>query len=166
MSSLKVIQIKIIFDKNMLEKVKNHLQNYISFLNNCRENNLKEVSSALMNKAFSEEDVKKLEEGYKTACNNGSLDVIQYLMTSNEFSPNMRSVRGIDYIFNKKHESVIQWLIFEFNMRKSDAVEEVLIEMGDKTYAKYIEGLFEKRELAKSLAKELENKDSVNKPKV
>lgn len=122
----------------------------------CRQNNLDVVKELLIGKEFGPYDTKGLQDAYLIACANKSNAVIQYLMTSKDFKPNPRSVRGLERIFADKNEEMIRWLIFDFDMQKSAAVEEVLIEMTDKEYAKYIEELFTKRQLKKELNKELE----------
>lgn len=124
----------------------------------CRQNNLNMVKELLIGKEFGPYDTKGLQDAYLIACANKSNAVIQYLMTTNDFKPNPRSVRGLERIFADKNEEMIHWLIFDFNMQKSAAVEEVLIEMADQSYAKYIEELFIKRQLKKELNEELEER--------
>lgn len=130
------------------------------FIRACRMANLDMLRLCLFQKDFhtDEKAINILRDGYLIACANKRTEVIQYLMTSKDFKPNQLSVRGVEVLFNNKHEEMIHWLIFDYGMNKSAAVEEVLIEMGDQDYARYIEGLFEKRALNQQLQADLEIK--------
>ena len=123
----------------------------------CRQGDIDIVRACVFHADFTKNkySCETLRSAYLIACANKQTQIIQYLMTSPEFKPNQLSVRGVEVIFNNKNEEMIHWLIFDYGMNKSSAVEEVLIEMSDKDYAQYIESLFEKRALNKKLNLEL-----------
>lgn len=121
-----------------------------------RESDIEKLSTLMENKSYPEE---YLRSSYLQACMKGNLPIVSFLMTSKTFTPNQLSVRGVEELFRYKHEPVIHWLIFNYNVKKSGAIEEVLIEMADKDYAKHIENLFEKRQMNNKLNQILKDKE-------
>lgn len=120
-----------------------------------RENDIEKLSTLMQDKSYAQD---YLKNPFIMACGSGYLEIVKFLMTSKTFTPNELSVRGVESAFRNKQENVINYLIFEYKMQKSGPIEELLIEMSDKTYAEHIEHLFEKRELNKTLENKLTQK--------
>lgn len=125
-----------------------------------RENDIEKLSKLMDNKSYHED---YLKNPFISACSNGYLEIVNFLMTSKTFTPNQLSVRGVEASFRNKQENIINYLIFEYKMKKSGSIEELLIEMSDKNYAQHIEHLFEKREMNKNLKNKLVSKDTIMK---
>lgn len=121
-----------------------------------RDSAIEKLSALMENKSYPED---YLRRSYLQACMKGDLAIVSFFMTSKTFKPNQLSVRGVEELLRYKHEPVIHWLIFDYNVRKDGAIEEVLIEMADKDYAKHIENLFEKRQMNNKLNQMLKDKD-------
>lgn len=140
-----------------MESIEKDNQDHLKEINKAiRTVDIEKLSELMNNKSYPEDYLRK---SFIQACCNGDLEIVQFLMTSKTFTPNQLSVRGVAEIFRLQHENIIHWLIFDYKMHKSGAIEEVLIEMGDKQYANHIEHLFVKRELNKNLENKLTSKD-------
>lgn len=140
-----------------MEIIKKDDKEHLNLINKAiREDDIDKLSTLMQEKIYDEDYLKK---PFILACGGGRVEIVKFLITSKTFTPNQLSVRGVEVAFLNQHQNVINYLIFEYKMQKSGAIEELLIEMFDKNYAKHINDLFEKRELNKTLENKLIEKN-------
>jgi ankyrin repeat protein len=99
---------------------------------------------------------------------NGNLNIVKYLLSSPELKEHANIHANNDGIFCtlcSDHEiEIITYLIFEYNIEKTSYIEDFLDE-NKNDFNKQIKDMFDKRELANGLVKELSS-DRINKKKL
>jgi ankyrin repeat protein len=102
------------------------------------------------------------------ACHQGQLQIAKYLLSNQKYRNNVSLNEAIEYGFSNalanKQNSVLEYLIFELNIERSGYITEYLKQYSNNDFKNYIEGLFDKREIKKSLEKELICDKIINKP--
>ena len=115
-------------------------------------NDLKEIRQ----KFFCEDEV---EKGFIVACMDGSLNVVSFLMKNDVFPYKCKSLKGFISAAQNEKWNIVEYMIFNFNMRKDGAVEEFLIECSNSKTIEKVNKLFNDRDLKKNLEQLLDNKE-------
>jgi hypothetical protein len=125
-----------------------------------RKDDADSLLSLLKNYSF---DEKSLKKHLAYTCVNNKLNIMKMLLTNKEIDKRpLLSAQDCAYIFSKEYENIVRWLVFEYKIDKSAPLEEVLIEMSNKDYAKHIENLFNLRELETKLKTKINDFKNTN----
>ena len=119
------------------------------------------------------EDYKKfnkndLDEVFVSACSAGDLDVVKYLLESDELKEHADIHAENDFGFilacNNGHLDVIKWLIFDYNIEKTKEISNFLKSNKDDDFVAQVKEMFASRDLKEDLSKSLnfgENKSKM-----
>lgn len=141
---------------NLFEKYKdfNNFELRQAFYESCSKNKVVYVKHLIENKNYNINISLDDYFGFRAACTHGSLDVLKYLFSNKESIPDIHSRNDSAFKSATRMQQfdIIQFLIFDLNIPKTEAINQFLL----KNPNKIIDSMFNARELNRQLKLEFD----------
>ena len=113
---------------------------------------------------------KQLNEVFINSCQEGHLEIVQYLLTSADLKEHAdihaKNDLGFGLACQKGHLELVKYLILDMSIEKTKHIEDYLNKNQDNKCVKEAIELFKIREFNQKLNNDLEHKEKKNKLKI